>query len=167
MTRPLQSSQPAPLVITAAQLASASIVSNRLFPGYCAQVNDRSNLTLILRSASTCRLSRTEGGTDMSPRMSRRGFLAASAGALGAIAAEPRLAACGSASPAAKTGAASGTTLKKILPNYVPSDLVKPDYPSVNGSSPAFLNYPAKLVRTVSETPGAGGSYTAITPLWG
>ena len=99
--------------------------------------------------------------------MSRRGFLTASAGALGAIAAEPLLAACGSAGPAAKTGAASGTTLKKILPNYAPSDLVKPDYPSVNGSSPAFLNYPAKLVRTVSETPGSGGRYTAITPLWG
>ena len=52
----------------------------------------------------------------MSPRMSRRGFLTATAGALGAIAAEPLLAACGSAGPPAKTGAASGSTLKKILP---------------------------------------------------
>ena len=103
----------------------------------------------------------------MSPRMSRRGFLTASAGALGAIAAEPLLAACGSAAPPAKTGAASGSTLKKILPTYSPSNLVKPDYPSINGSSPAFTTYPASLVKTVSETPGSGGSYTAITPLWG
>lgn len=99
--------------------------------------------------------------------MSRRGFLTATAGTLGAIAAEPLLAACGTAGPPAKTGAASGTTLKQILPNYYPSSLVKPDFASVNGSSPAFLNYPTSLVKTVTETPGSGGSYTATTPLWG
>jgi putative aldouronate transport system substrate-binding protein len=103
----------------------------------------------------------------MSPRMSRRGFLTASAGTLGAIAAEPLLTACGSAAPPAKTGAATGSTLAKILPAYTPSSLVKPDYPSVSGSSPAFLHYPSSLVKTVSETPGSGGRYTAITPLWG
>jgi putative aldouronate transport system substrate-binding protein len=103
----------------------------------------------------------------MSPRMSRRGFLTAAAGTVGAVAAQPLLAACGSGGPPATTGAASTSLLQRILPHYAPSSLVKPDYPSVDGSSPAYLAYPSKLVRTVAETPGSGGSYTAITPLWG
>jgi putative aldouronate transport system substrate-binding protein len=103
----------------------------------------------------------------MSPRMSRRGFLTATAGAVGAVAAQPLLAACGTGGAPAKTGAASESLLQQILPHYKASSLVTPDFASVNGSSPAYLSYPSKLVRTVSETPGSGGSYSAITPLWG
>ena len=103
----------------------------------------------------------------MTSPMSRRGFLTASAGTLGAVAAAPLLAACGSGGAPAKTGAATGSLLQQILPHYKVSDLVKPDYPSVSGSSPAYLNYPANLVKTVAEIPGSGGSYTGITPLWG
>jgi putative aldouronate transport system substrate-binding protein len=99
--------------------------------------------------------------------MSRRGFLTATAGAVGAAAAQPLLAACGTGGAPAKTGAASTSLLQRILPHYKPSNLVKPDYPSVAGSSPAYLTYPSDLVRTVSDVPGSGGSYTAITPLWG
>src|SRR5579862_235715 len=103
----------------------------------------------------------------MSPRMSRRGFLTAAAGTVGAVAAQPLLAACGTGAAPVKTGAASTSLLQQILPHYTPNSLVKPDYPSINGSSPAYLSYPSDLVRTVSATPGSGGSYTAITPLWG
>jgi putative aldouronate transport system substrate-binding protein len=104
---------------------------------------------------------------DMSPRMSRRGFLTATAGAVGAVAAQPLLAACGSKAAPAKTGAASTSLLQRILPHYKPSDLFKPDYPSIAGSTPAYLTYPSTLVRTVSDIPGSGGNYTGITPLWG
>jgi putative aldouronate transport system substrate-binding protein len=103
----------------------------------------------------------------MSPRMSRRGFLTAAASTVGAVAAQPLIAACGSGGAPATTGAASTSLLQRILPHYAPSSLVKPDYPSIDGSSPAYLAYPSKLVRTVADTPGSGGSYTAITPLWG
>ena len=103
----------------------------------------------------------------MSPRMSRRGFLTAAAGTVGATAAQPLLAACGGGGAPAKTGAASTSLLQRILPHYKPSSLVKPDYPSIDGSSPAYLTYPSNLVRTVADTPGSGGSYTGITPLWG
>lgn len=103
----------------------------------------------------------------MSSRMSRRGFLSATAGTIGAVAAQPLLAACGTGGAPAKTGAASASLLQRILPHYTPSSLVKPDYLSIDGSTPAYLDYPSTLVRTVSETPGSGGSYTAITPLWG
>jgi putative aldouronate transport system substrate-binding protein len=99
--------------------------------------------------------------------VTRRGFLTATAGAAGAVAAAPLLAACGSGGAPAKTGAASTSLLQRILPQYKESSLIKPDYPSVDGSSPAYLSYPANLVRTVSEIPGGGGSYSAITPLWG
>jgi putative aldouronate transport system substrate-binding protein len=104
---------------------------------------------------------------DMSPRMSRRGFLTATAGAVGAVAAQPLLSACGTGGAPAKTGAASTSLLQRILPHYKPSSLAKPDYPSVAGSSPAYLSYPSTLMRTVADTPGSGGSYSAITPLWG
>jgi putative aldouronate transport system substrate-binding protein len=103
----------------------------------------------------------------MSPRMSRRGFLTAAAGTAGAVAAQPLLAACGTGAAPVKTGAASTTLLQRILPQYKASSLVKPDYPSVSGSAPAYITYPSDLVQTVSQTPGSGGSYTAITPLWG
>ena len=99
--------------------------------------------------------------------MSRRGFLTAAAGTVGAVAAQPLLAACGTGGAPAKTGAASTTLLQRILPHYQASSLGTPDYPSVDGSAPAYLNYPSNLVRSVADTPGSGGRYTAITPLWG
>jgi putative aldouronate transport system substrate-binding protein len=103
----------------------------------------------------------------LNSRMTRRGFLTATAGAAGAVAAAPLLAACGSGGAPAKTGAVSTSLLERILPKYKASSLVKPDYPSIAGSSPAYLSYPTNLVRTVTGIPGSGGSYSAITPLWG
>jgi hypothetical protein len=97
--------------------------------------------------------------------LNRRSFLGVAAAAAGAAAASPLLAACGTT--ASQTGTTSTSQLAKILPTYVPSTLVKPDIPSVNGSDPAYLTYPTDLVRTISEAPGAGGNYTTITPLWG
>ncbi|MFC5827996.1 hypothetical protein [Nonomuraea insulae] len=104
--------------------------------------------------------------------LSRRWFLRDSALALGAAAfATPLLAACGG------SGTAGGVSDKKglaaVLPEYVPSSGgAKPDLPGVAGASgarttPGYLSYPADLVKTVKQTPGAGGSYKAITPLWG
>ena len=106
-------------------------------------------------------------GSSVSRHLSRRGFLTAAAGTAGAFAAGPVLAACG-AGPATQTGSTSTSQLAKIMPAYVPlSSGIKPDYPSVDGSQPGFLTYPTSLVHTVSETPGSGGSYTAIAPDWG
>jgi putative aldouronate transport system substrate-binding protein len=99
------------------------------------------------------------------PALTRRGFLSGAAAAAGAAATAPLLAACGN-SGSGGTGVTSQSQLTKILPAYIPSTPVKPDIPSVNGSDPGFLSYPATLTRTVTETPGRGGSYTAITPLW-
>ncbi len=100
--------------------------------------------------------------------MSRRGFLTTAAGTAGAVAAAPLLAACGTGATAT-VGSTSTSSLAKILPAYVPLSAagIKPDYPSVDGSEPGYLSYPTTLVHTVSETPGSGGSYTAIAPTWG
>lgn len=101
----------------------------------------------------------------------RRGFVTATAGAAGAFAVSPLLAACGGS-----TSTGSGTTAKKqldsILPNYIPNTSITPDVPSVTGangavSDPLFLKYPDNPVATVTATPGAGGNYTTMTPLWG
>jgi ABC-type glycerol-3-phosphate transport system substrate-binding protein len=69
-------------------------------------------------------------------------------------------------------GTTSQNDVSKIIPAYQPSSLVKPDIPSVTGptgavSDPGFLSYPSNPVKTVTAVPGKGGSYTAITPLWG
>jgi putative aldouronate transport system substrate-binding protein len=98
--------------------------------------------------------------------LNRRSFLGVAAAAAGAAAAAPLLASCGTSGNSG-TGSTSASELAKIMPTYTPSSLVKPDIPSVNGSDPGYLSYPTSLVRTVSETPGSGGSYTTITPLWG
>ena len=107
-----------------------------------------------------------------STAFTRRGFVTASAGVVGAIAAMPLLAACGSAATT-KGGVTSKQGLAAILPDYVPlTNGPKPDIPGVVGangatSDPGFLTYPTNLVKTVSGTPGSGGSYSAIIPLWG
>ena len=107
-----------------------------------------------------------------STAFTRRGFVTASAGVAGAIAAMPLLSACGSAA-ATKGGVTTKKGLAAILPDYVPlTNGPTPDIPSVTGangalSDPGFLKYPTNLVKTVSATPGSGGSYSAIIPLWG
>ncbi len=102
----------------------------------------------------------------LNPRLTRRGFLTAAAGAAGAIAAEPLIAACGHAG-SGNAGTTSKSALSAILPDYVPVTGVKPDIPSVNGSDPGFISYPTTLVHTVADVPGSGGTFSTITPLWG
>ncbi|MER7277014.1 hypothetical protein ABT369_21475 [Dactylosporangium sp. NPDC000244] len=99
--------------------------------------------------------------------LSRRGLLASVA----IIAATPLLDACGSPKDK-KEGTTSQDDLSKALPSYVPGSSVKPDIPVVNGANgattdPAFLSYPASPPKSVTGAVGSGGSYTAMTPLWG
>jgi putative aldouronate transport system substrate-binding protein len=107
-------------------------------------------------------------GSPSSPHLTRRGFLTAAAGATGAVAAAPLLAACGTSSPA-KAGASSQSAIDRIMPAYMPRTIagITPEYPSINGSEPGYLTYPATLVHTVTEVPGSGGSYTGVSPYWG
>ncbi|WP_211769555.1 ABC transporter substrate-binding protein [Kutzneria sp. CA-103260] len=103
--------------------------------------------------------------------MNRRRFLGTAASIAGATAVAPLLSACGGGNQQT-AGVNSEAGLKAALPAYVPSTPVKPDIPSVAGgpdvmTDPGFLSYPANPVATVSGKPGKGGSYTAVTPLWG
>ncbi len=105
--------------------------------------------------------------------MNRRSLLSSAAAVAGAAVAAPLLSACGGGSSAAgKGGTSSKTGLAAALPTYVASNSVSADIPSVNGAvgtqtDPGFLTYPATQAKTVSGVPGKGGSYTAVTPLWG
>ncbi|WP_170222917.1 ABC transporter substrate-binding protein [Nonomuraea turkmeniaca] len=102
----------------------------------------------------------------MKPELNRRSFI-------GAAAMAPLLAACGGApQQKQKVGTNTKTGLRAALPSYVPSTSVKADIASVTGSGgavtePAFLSYPSGGIATVQGVPGKGGSYTAVTPLWG
>ena len=62
--------------------------------------------------------------------------------------------------------AAPGTVTAGNLPTYVPLEYAKPDFPSVNGSTPGYITMPEELVTAFSAPPGSGGTYTAMTPLW-
>ncbi|MFC1402980.1 MULTISPECIES: hypothetical protein [Streptacidiphilus] len=104
--------------------------------------------------------------------MNRRSLLSSAAAVAGAAVAAPLLTACGSSSASSKGGTSTKTGLQAALPSYVANNSLKADIPSVNGAAgsstdPGFLSYPATQTRTVSGVPGKGGSYTAVTPLWG
>lgn len=109
----------------------------------------------------------------MSIEMNRRSFVQSAVAVAGAAAMSPLLTACGGGGGSRAKG---GTNTKKgsaaALPDYVASAAVQPDIASAHGSAgavtdPGFLKYPARQVKSVSEVPGAGGSYTTLTPLWG
>jgi putative aldouronate transport system substrate-binding protein len=103
----------------------------------------------------------------------RRQVFKTSAAVGGAIAATPLLSACGSGKAAAKSsGAANTTTVKGVIPTYKASSAVTADIPSVAGangaaSDPAFLTFPASPAKSVTGPVGSGGSYQAVSPLWG
>ncbi|MFF4119038.1 Tat pathway signal sequence domain protein [Streptomyces sp. NPDC001714] len=108
----------------------------------------------------------------MSIAMNRRAFVNGAVAVAGAAAMSPLLSACGSGSSSSKGGTNSKSGLAGALPDYQASTSVKPDIPSITGAdgaftSPGFLSYPAHPVTTVQGTPGKGGSYTAVTPIWG
>ncbi|MER5639154.1 Tat pathway signal sequence domain protein [Kitasatospora sp. NPDC002227] len=104
--------------------------------------------------------------------MSRRSFLNTAATVAGAAAMTPLLSACGDGG-GQKAAANTKEGLKSALPTYVPNaQAVKPDIAPVAGGAdaatdPGYLSYPASPPASVSGIPGKGGSYTAVTPLWG
>lgn len=107
----------------------------------------------------------------MTNEMHRRTLLSTAAAVAGTAAMAPLLSACGGGGQNAG-GASTKKGLKAALPAFVPNSTIKPDIPSVAGGAdiatdPGFLTYPAKQARTVDGVPGKGGSYTAVTPLWG
>jgi putative aldouronate transport system substrate-binding protein len=107
----------------------------------------------------------------MGIELNRRSFLSAAASIAGTVAMAPLLSAC-SETAQQTTGANSESGVKAALPAYEPSTFLKPDFPSVQGvpdvmTDPGFLTYPANPVATVSGIPGKGGTYSAVTPLWG
>ncbi|SMC92722.1 hypothetical protein [Lentzea albidocapillata] len=107
----------------------------------------------------------------MGNELNRRSFLNVAVSAAGLVAMGPLLSACGSG-PAQRAGVGSEAALKAVLPAYVPNTAIKPDIPSIAGgpdvfTNPGFLSYPANQVATVSGIPGKGGTYSAVTPLWG
>jgi putative aldouronate transport system substrate-binding protein len=107
----------------------------------------------------------------MGIELNRRHFLSAAVSVAGVAAAAPLLSACGGGS-STQTGVNAGSGLTAALPAHVPSPFLKPDIPSVAGgpdvlTDPGFLSYPANPVATVTGVPGKGGSYSAVTPLWG
>jgi putative aldouronate transport system substrate-binding protein len=114
-----------------------------------------------------------EGSMASSSVFSRRQVVKTSAALGGAVAAAPLLSACGSGKAAVKaSGAAAPAAVKSVLPTYKPSTLVNPDIPPVSGadgaaSDPAFFTFPASPAKSVTGPVGSGGSYQAVTPLWG
>jgi putative aldouronate transport system substrate-binding protein len=102
------------------------------------------------------------------PELSRRTFLAAAAAAGVGLTMADLLAACGGPTNSAKGGSNSLSQLAGVLPDYVPVNYVKPDFPAVTGpagvaSPPAYLKWPTKQVRALTSTV-ASGAVTAMSP---
>src|SRR5262245_25689039 len=96
----------------------------------------------------------------------RRGFLGL-AGLTAVIAASGGLLeACSSPVTRKGTGKAEAVDkLTQLLPKHIPYTGVTPDVNTATAIG--FNNYPSTLVKAIPQTPGAGGDYTAIIPLWG
>ena len=105
----------------------------------------------------------------------RRQVFKTSAAVGGAIAAAPLLSACGSGKASTKnSGVADKSAVQAVAADVQgQSSAVTPDIPvggrGANGaaSDPAFLTYPANPPKSVTGAVGRGGSYTAVSPLWG
>ncbi|WP_457963903.1 extracellular solute-binding protein [Arthrobacter sp. D1-29] len=102
--------------------------------------------------------------TFKSAGLGRRSFLGIVGGAVAAAA----LSSCssGGAAPQATNSAGLSDAAAKLVPDYIPLDIVKPDIPGVNGSAPGFTRIPESLVKSVQGVPGKGGSYTVMSPAW-
>src|SRR5699024_10133085 len=76
----------------------------------------------------------------------------------------------GSGSDAASGEVLTGSELAEQVqantPNSELSFLIEPDYPSVNGSTPGYSTIPGDLETSVPETPGAGSTFTVMSPAW-
>lgn len=97
--------------------------------------------------------------------VNRRSFLSLVALGAGVVGVPSLLSAC-SGGPAGQTGG-GGVVSSGVLPTYVPIEYVTPDFPSVNGSVAGYESIPKDLVTAFETAPGSGGTYTAMTPLWG
>ncbi|WP_049565469.1 extracellular solute-binding protein [Streptomyces sp. SBT349] len=106
------------------------------------------------------------------PAPSRRRFLASSAAVAAAVTGGvPLLAACGGdGGGGGSEGRASDDQLRDLLPTFRASDVaVEPDIPGGDGVSPGYTSYipSGDLGVSVPEPRGAGGEFSAMTPLWG
>lgn len=107
-------------------------------------------------------------GRISSHAVNRRSFLGLLGGVAVAAAAPAVLTSCstGASTPAATSSSGLSDTIAKLIPDYIPMDLVKPDIASVNGSTPGFTSMPTTLAKSVTEVPGKGGTYKAMSPAW-
>ncbi|WP_159055993.1 extracellular solute-binding protein, partial [Thermobifida fusca] len=100
---------------------------------------------------------------------SRRRFLGLTGAAAALVAGSGLLSACAPKGPrpGSSGSAANLDKLDALVPDYIPFQAVEPDIPGTHGAPPGFTSYPTELVQAVDGTPGKGGSYKAMAPLWG
>ncbi|GGK56579.1 sugar ABC transporter substrate-binding protein [Planomonospora parontospora subsp. parontospora] len=109
---------------------------------------------------------------------SRRGFLGLVGLSAVAAASGGLLSACSTPSgPRPGSGgatAAAADKLTSLTPTYTAFPGVKPDLPGTVSNLPGvpdvsggFTTYPASPVQALTQKAGKGGTYTAMTPLWG
>ena len=81
----------------------------------------------------------------MDLQVNRRSFLGMLAAGAAVVGVPSLLSGCGGSSAGPTTGyVAAGAD---VIPTYVPIEYAKPDFPSVNGSTPGFATLPAELVQ--------------------
>ncbi|MEV7965633.1 extracellular solute-binding protein [Sphaerisporangium sp. NPDC088356] len=117
------------------------------------------------------------GGVTAGDHPSRRGFLGLVGLSAAALAGGGLLTAC--STPAGRKPGSGGATaaladkLTSLTPSYIPFHGVKPDIPGITSTllgvpdvGGGFVKYPA-LTDAIPGKAGKGGSFKAMTPLWG
>ncbi len=108
--------------------------------------------------------------TPTSAAINRRNFLGLVGLGAAAVAGGGVLTGCSEAPSSSSGSATAGDKVKALLPNYKPTDLLKPDIAGVRPVADGFTKYPAasELVQAITEKPGSGGkTLKSIFPLWG
>ncbi|PRX96089.1 extracellular solute-binding protein [Allonocardiopsis opalescens] len=107
--------------------------------------------------------------TSTKPWATRRRFLGVLGFGAAAAASGGLLSACAPSGPRPGSGGASAAavdSLDALCPTYTPYEALPPDIPGQHGAPSGFTSYPTELVQAVAETPGRGGHYRFMAPLW-
>ncbi|OCI31617.1 type 2 periplasmic-binding domain-containing protein [Oerskovia enterophila] len=111
-------------------------------------------------------MKRQSATAPMQGTLNRRSFLGLLGAGIAVVGVPSLLSSCSTAG-AGVNAATAGKVSAGVLPGYFPVEYVSPDFPSVNGSTAGYASIPKELVKAYPKPPGSGGTYTAMTPLWG
>lgn len=97
----------------------------------------------------------------------RRRFLGLMGATTAATLTPQLLTGCSSEGGGGGGSASEAGALDGLIPDHIPFEGVAPDIEGVDGAPDGFTSYPDSPIQVLSDPPGSGGHYSAMTPMWG